>query len=311
LAVRFSRLDVLLVAMTVIWGANYSVIKIALGEIPPVPFNALRLLIASALFLAAIAGLEKPRAGGRIRLGSRDLAQLAALGFLGHFVYQLFFMSGLSRTSVANSALILGCTPVFVALLSVALGQERVTPQRMAATLLSAFGIYLIAGRGASVDRQSMTGDLLMLAAVFCWSATTVASRWLLARHSSLMVTGCSMTVGALLYLPLSWPQMRRLHFASVSAWAWLSLVGSAVLALFAAYLIWFTAVQRLGSTRTAVYSNLVPIAGAAIAWLWLGEVIDLPRLTGAAAVLAGVALTRSARTAADDEEAGTLRPAE
>src|SRR5438445_295634 len=61
------RFDALLVVMVIIWGVNYSVIKRAFTQIPPQPFNALRLAIASSVFIAAIqlakrrGRLAKPR----------------------------------------------------------------------------------------------------------------------------------------------------------------------------------------------------------------------------------------------------------
>src|SRR5262245_34678881 len=54
MARRFSTRDGLLVLMVLIWGVNYSVLKRAFAEIPPQPFNALRLTLASAVFLTAI-----------------------------------------------------------------------------------------------------------------------------------------------------------------------------------------------------------------------------------------------------------------
>ena len=48
------QIDALLVLMVLIWGVNYSVIKRAFAEIPPQPFNALRLMLASSIFLIAI-----------------------------------------------------------------------------------------------------------------------------------------------------------------------------------------------------------------------------------------------------------------
>jgi drug/metabolite transporter (DMT)-like permease len=131
---QLSRLDALLLLMTVIWGSNYSIIKAALREIPPLGFNALRMILASSLFLAAICGTK-----GVPRLSRRDWIGLVLLALVGQFIYQLLFMSGLARTSVSNSALILGCTPIFVALMTAALGHERISAARWAGVALSAF----------------------------------------------------------------------------------------------------------------------------------------------------------------------------
>jgi drug/metabolite transporter (DMT)-like permease len=303
---QLSRLDALLLLMTVIWGSNYSIIKAALREVPPVGFNALRLLLASALFLLAIAGKRLPSPfsrpfarlladSNRAENDSRPLfwARIIALALVGQFMYQVLFMAGIARTSAANSSLLLGCTPIFVALMTAALGQERITAIRWAGIALSAFGIYLVVGHGTTVSRASLAGDLMMLAAVMCWSVATVASRPLLERHSPLVVTGYSMAIGAALYAPFGWTDLRGLAWRGVSTGAWLALGFSAVFALCVAYMIWYTAVQRLGNTRTSAYSNMVPIAAMAVARFWLGEHIGALKIAGAAAIILGVVLTK------------------
>ncbi len=90
-----SRLDALLLLMVLIWGANFSVLKVGLADVPPLAFNSLRLLIASLVFIVPLA-----RQPGKVPI--RDLAAIAALGVVGHFVYQLCFLGGIARTSVAN-----------------------------------------------------------------------------------------------------------------------------------------------------------------------------------------------------------------
>jgi drug/metabolite transporter (DMT)-like permease len=162
-----------------------------------------------------------------------------------------------------------------------------------AGTLLSAAGIYIVIGGGASVSRPSIAGDLLMLTAVLCWSASTVGARPLLARHPPLVVTGYSMAIGTVLYLPFAWPALRTVAWRDLSVRVWWAIGLSATFALCVAYMIWYTALQRIGNTRTSVYSNMVPIAAMVVAWLWLGEHIGAAKLTGAAAVLLGVALTK------------------
>ena len=188
--IRLSRLDALLLLMTVIWGGNYSLIKSAFVEIPPLAFNALRLALASLLFLAAIWRT------GSGPISVRDWLGIVGLAVVGQCVYQILFISALARTSVVNSSLIIACTPIFVALMTAGLGSERVTVWQWAGTILSAVGIYIVVGGEPSVSRASLAGDLMMLGAVLCWAASTVGARPLLARHPPLVVTGYSMAIG-------------------------------------------------------------------------------------------------------------------
>lgn len=307
---RIAPIDALLLLMTLIWGSNFSLIKSALREIPEHGFNALRLLIASAIFLAAITfgrleQLGRVRTGRRPRRSSergrpassrisrRDRWALLGLAVIGHFLYQVLFMSGLARTSVANSSLIFACTPVVVALAAAGLGHERVGFARWLGAVLSLVGVYLVVGRGASVDAGSMAGDVMIFGAMFCWAVYTIGSGRLLARHSPLIVTGYSMALGSVMYAPLGLSDLAGLNWGSVSFGSWGALSFSAILGLVVAYLIWYTAVQRIGNTRTTMYSNMVPLAAIAVAAVWLGEPVAPIKLAGGAAILIGVAVTK------------------
>jgi drug/metabolite transporter (DMT)-like permease len=294
-----SSIDLLLLFMTLIWGSNYTIVKSAFEEMPAQPFNAVRMVIASSLFLAAIAVARRVRRPSvfytAAAITRRDWMALAGLAVVGHCLYQLCFIGGLARTSVANSSLILAVTPVAVMVLNALRGEERIGSWHWGGAALSIVGIYFIVGRGAAVGAQSLRGDLLMLGAVVCWAVYTVGAARLMARHSPLGVTGLSMTLGTMLYVPLILPQMRVTDWAAVSTGTWVALVYSSIFALGVAYMIWYTAVQKIGGTHTALYSNLVPLVALAVAVVWLREPLDLPKIAGAALVLAGVAITRSA----------------
>ena len=97
----------------------------------------------------------------------------------------------------------------------------------------------------------------------------------------------------ALGYLPLGIPSLLWLDWSRVSAMAWVGMVYSAVFALVVAYLIWYTAVQRIGNSRTSLYSNVVPLVAMTIAALTIAEPLTARKIAGAAAVLVGLALTR------------------
>jgi len=114
-------------------------------------------------------------------------------------------------------------------------------------------------------------------------------------RHSPLGVTGLSMSVGTLLYLPIAAPSLARVSWQAIGAHTWGALVYSAVFSLCVAYTIWYAAVREIGSARTSIYSNLVPIVAMLTAVVWLREPLSASKIVGAAAVLLGVALTRTA----------------
>ncbi len=292
--------------MAIIWGMNYSVVKGAFAELHPQAFNAVRLTIGSAVFLAIIVAMRwrpplSSERGGSLasifytpaEITGRDWLALAGLGVVGHFLYQATFVAGLAQTSVANSSLMIAATPVIIALITAALGQDRIGPLHWAGAALSLTGIYIVVGHGMSIGAGSLRGDLLMAVAVCCWAIYTLGSRPLMTRHSPVGVTGLSMAIGTLLYVPAAWPHIRAVNWIAVSRGTWLAIVYSALFALCIAYTIWYSAVREIGNARTSVYSNLVPIVAMLSAVLFLGEPLGVRKMVGAAAVLVGVALTR------------------
>jgi drug/metabolite transporter (DMT)-like permease len=196
---------------------------------------------------------------------------------------------------VANSSLLLAATPVVIALLSALFGQERVGPRHWAGAALSMVGIYVVIGQGVTLSGGDAKGDLMMIAAVICWAAYTLGARRLVARHSPVGVTGLSMTFGTLIYIPVMWSHVASVVWLNLSARTWAAIAYSAIFALGVAYVIWYAAVRQIGSARTSVYSNVIPIVAMITAVLFLGETMTVTEMLGAAAVLIGVALTRSA----------------
>lgn len=290
MASGISGLDALLVFVTIAWGVNLSVIKVALREFPPYTFNTLRLVLASAAYLALVARRDDP---GRKWVARADWPRVLVLGLVGGTLYQILFMYGVSRTSVANTGLIFGASPVFISLLSAGVGHERVPRLRWVGGALSLAGLYLVVGAGAGVSRESLLGDAVVTASMLCWSIYSVASRPLLGRYSPLVLTTWATVVGAVPYAAAAIPALLATAWDGISAWSWGLMIGSSLICLVLSYAAWYTGVQRLGATRTAAYSNLTPIAAMVTGWLWIGEAVTGGQVAGAVAILAGVFLTR------------------
>src|ERR1700716_1770633 len=106
---RMPVLQLLIAAMVFFWSANYIVGKIALREFPPLLLGGLGIYLAGLLMLPVYA-MQK----GAASWSMRDLPMLIYLGLFGVTLNQLFFIIGLSRTSVVHSVLIIAMTPIFV-----------------------------------------------------------------------------------------------------------------------------------------------------------------------------------------------------
>lgn len=283
--------DAGLILLALIWGVNFAVIKFALEELHPLSFNALRFPIASLAVWIIL------RSRGPIRVPEkRHWPALIALGLLGNTIYQLFFIYGLAGTGVGNAALLLATTPVWTIMLSTLLGHERGSPAVWigAAGTIAGMTLVIVGGSGGfELGTETIAGDLLMVAGSMVWAGYSVGTRKLIRRYGSLEVTAWTLwagTVGIVLMgsLPLS-----RVPLSEISGAAWGGVLYAGALAVGLAYALWNRGVGRLGSARTSVYSNLVPVVALAAAWIWLSEIPTPVQFVGALVILASLFLAR------------------
>ena len=163
-----SSTDLMMLLMVLIWGVNYSVIKVALQTLPPFTFNFLRFTLATLLMVV----LLRPR-GETLWVARRDIPAMLLLGLTGQGVYQLFFISGLARSTATNTALILAAMPIFATIGAYITGVERASRLVWAGILLSFIGILVLilgSGEGISLGGRTMVGDLMVLAAAMLWA---------------------------------------------------------------------------------------------------------------------------------------------
>ena len=146
--------------VVVIWGANFAFVKASLAEIAPLSFAALRFVIASITLVPLLRWRE-----GSLMVPKGTFWRLVLLGIVGHTLYQALFVQGLSRTTTANSAMILSTTPAFVALAGAIIGIERVTRRMAAGIVIASLGIVVVmVSRGASFSLRTKGGFTMMKA---------------------------------------------------------------------------------------------------------------------------------------------------
>lgn len=279
-----STVNLTMLLVVLIWGANFAIVKGALGVIPPLAFVALRFVGATLLLVPLMLIRE-----GWPKLPRGSWPRLVTFGIVGNTLYQPLFMLGLARTTSANSSLILAATPVLIALFGSLLGIERVTRRLALSILLSFSGITLVlTARGATLSGETLLGDLLVVGATCCWSVYTLGLRTLRG-VSNLQVTALTLLTGTPGLLILGVPALVQLDWSAVGASAWWALGYATVLAIVVAYILWNNSVRVAGSTRTSIFQCMTPLVAALVAWWLLGEHLVWLQAVGAALIIAGL----------------------
>ncbi len=278
-----------MVVVVLLWGANFSFMRFALEEMSGLAFAGLRFTLAGVILLAILRWREGSIGAPRAAWGT-----LLWMGVLSNTLYQVFFMYGLTHTSVANASLIVATTPLIVAFLGAATGVEPLRRPVVLGGLLGFAGVVLIlAGKGAALGVGRLNGDAAVLLAVLCWAGFTLGVRALRVPISTLRLTTYTMVTGAPGLLLLGLPGMLALDWAGLSARAWSGVAYSTLLAIVVAYLLWNNGVRVVGSGRTAIFNSMIPLVAMLVAWPLLGEAPKPVQIGGAALIVSGVLLSR------------------
>lgn len=257
----------------------------------PFAFNALRFPIASVALLAVLLAR-----GALIMPDLEDVPRVIVLGLLGNVVYQVGFIIGIDRTLAGNASLLLATTPIWTAVLSAGVGHERLKGAFWLGLMGAITGMVLVVignRAGLQLTEDTAAGDLLMVGASLAWAVYTVGSRDLIHRYGPLSMAAWTLWVGTAGLLVLGAPELMRTDFGMVGPDAWMAVLYAGAFGIGLAYALWYYGVAILGSSRTALYSNAIPVVAIIVAWIWLGEQPTWLQVVGAALILGGITYAR------------------
>ncbi|MGB5208119.1 MAG: DMT family transporter, partial [Azonexus sp.] len=167
-----------LIGAMFMWGGTWIAGRIVAQELTaPLAAPAIRFLLAG-LVLAGFALLTEGRIP-RPQTGS-EWGTVSSLAMTGIFLYALCFFYGLKHISAGRGALVVALTPVVVALAAWFLGQERMTPLKLAGIAIAMAGCLTVIGNGnplALLHGAVGVGEWLILGCVLCWTAYTFIGR--------------------------------------------------------------------------------------------------------------------------------------
>ena len=281
-----------------VWGLNFAVIKVPLEVMEPFTVNLFRFAVA-LLTLAALHAWDarQRREGFWHALRTEPLATVG-LGVLAHVVYQTCFILGIDRLTAGMGALLMATAPLWTALIAHASGVDRLRGAAWGGVALGLAGAALvIAGRPAGAEMGGTAAGIgLLLAGAFAWAVFTVLAKPVIARGvSPIGLTFFGLLAAFPVLAAMGAGGIATAEWARVDAGVWGALVFSGGLSIGAAYAIWNVAVRRIGPSRTALYSNLVPFAGVASGAALLGESVVPLQVLGGALVIAGLVVVRRA----------------
>jgi len=254
-------------------------------DIGPLTLAAARFTVASLCLLA----LLQRRPPEDRRLG-RDGWLLVAMALTGVTVFTPTLYLGLRLTTAVNATLINGLGPLLTGALAALLIREPMSRRQAVGGVVGLAGVIALISGGSGGPWQALranVGDLIVLVAVALWGLYSVLGRRAMRRRSPLSATAFSALLGLpVLLLAAAW-ELRTLPVQVTPTLA-LAVVYVGVAPGVIGFLAWNAGVRRLGPSGAMVFYNTLPLYGALIAHLFLGEPIGLSHLVGGALIVGG-----------------------
>lgn len=281
---RPSTLAILaLISANVIWGGSAVASKVVLTHVPPLTLASLRVAIALMLLrFLLVWNHERPTTG----------TATALLGLTGVALFCACQNLGLLLADASTTALLNGATPVLTIGFAAPILHERLSVPRLTALLVCALGVSLIVllGPGATPGTGIVKSSLPMASAI-AFALYTVLGRRAFSKGSPLAVVTGSTQYGLLFLLPGTAFEITRVEVSSMTTQDLLLLLylGAGCSAL--AFLLCGYGLCRLEAGHSAVFGNLKPVVGVALAVVFLGEPLTGTQAGGGLLILLGVGI--------------------
>jgi LPXTG-motif cell wall-anchored protein len=281
----------MLLVTVVLWALNFTVTKYVLEHgFQPLAYSTVRYGFATIIFTWFTYGVERS-----FRVRRRDVPLILGAAALGIWLNQLSYVYALTYTNASTVALILGATPIFVALIAFAIGLERLHAGFWLAAVVSFGGVALIALGNEGGVSGSIKGDLLGVATAATWAAYTVAIAPLMRSYSPYRISALVLAVGWVAVAITGIQQTIDQSF-DFSALVWVCLVYAIFGPLVLTNILWFKAVDRVGPSRAALVANLQPFIAAVFALVLLSETMTWLQVAGGLLIGGGIFLARKRR---------------
>jgi drug/metabolite transporter (DMT)-like permease len=270
---------ILFIALGVLWGMPYLLIRIAVGSFDPLVVAGSRTLMGALLLL--------PVALHRNALAPafRKWKWLLAFTLIEISLPWLLLGHAEKQINSSMAGLLLAIVPLFAAIIVSKLGHEKLEGRRIAGLAIGFAGVALLVGLDIHFDHWLAVGNTVIVS--LCYAIGPIIINRKLADVPPIGVVTASMILATLIYLPFApalWPESFPLE-------AVVSVAGLGVLCTMAAFLVFFALIAEVGPARATVVTYINPAVAIVLGWLVLNEELTIGMAIGFPLVIVGAIL--------------------
>lgn len=275
-----------------LWGMSYIwTDQLIAQNIPIFYFVFVRILMAGVvlfLFNTAYARIK--------RIQRQDLPKFLLLAFFEPFIYFICETYGLKLTgSPTLSAMVIATIPIFSIGAGIIFFREKINLVNIGGILLTLVGIVMVAMAHGTLGENFIWGVVLLLLAVISEVGHASMTKSLSGNYSSQIIVMYQFLIGAVYLFPLFlWKGLdgfdMEIYFDGD---VWYPIICLAILCSSLAFSLWVSTIKNLGVAKSSIFSALIPVAAAIIAWILGHEMLNQRQWIGIAISTVGVVLSQ------------------
>lgn len=275
-----------------LWGMSYIwTDQLIAQNIPIFYFVFVRIFLAGIilfLFNTAYARIK--------RIQKQDLGKFLLLAFFEPFIYFICETYGLKLTgSPTLSAMVVATIPIFSIGAGIIFFKEKINFINIIGILFTLVGIVMVAMAKGELGENFIWGVVLLLIAVISEVGHASITKSLSGNYSSQIIVMYQFLIGSIYLFPMFlWKGLGdfsiETHF---SAEVWYPIICLSVLCSSLAFTLWVSTIKNLGVAKSSIFSALIPVAAAIIAWILGHEILNSRQWIGIVISSFGVILSQ------------------
>jgi drug/metabolite transporter (DMT)-like permease len=293
----------LLIAVVMLWGSSFALLKIAVATIPPVWVMALRLVIAGVALTLLLLFI-----GGRFSSDLKAWTSFLAIAIIGNVIPFILISWGVQYIASGLSGILMAVMPLGVAFLAhFFLPDEPLSWRKLAGLVIGFVGVVILLGPqrllGLAPQGLSFWGQMAMIGGALCYSIQSIITRRVRTKgaiESAAAALSLAGILGLSLALGVDAGALGGASNASLTALGLIGLFNTAV-----ATVAYFQLIKLAGASFASMINYLIPVFAVIVGWLFLDERLARSAFAGLALILTGLFIVQSQRP----QEPPRLRP--
>ena len=277
-----------------LWGLAWPVGRLLATDLPPISIAVVRYAIVVPV-LFAILWLRRTQ----LSIRREWIVNLVAMGLLSTTLYQAFFLFGVKYAAASDDSLVIGVGPVLIAILASFVLNESLTRTKVLGLVSGLSGIAVISLLSPNTNvANRLLGVTLVFGGAAAYALYTVLLRRFVSTNrvshaelapSSLSILAWISLFGWIFMIPFSLLESPWTYTWTTTSW--LGILYLALLSTVVGYFFYVEGVSKIGASRAAIFSNLVPVFGVISSILLLRENASPWHGVSFLLILAGVVL--------------------